>query len=100
LALRFGRLTRPRRDAAPAGGSLSLVAPKERNQRNALNPSGGLGPAGEAMHRSDCRQPVLAGHGLDFDRRPGYGSDLPAALFRKDRFATGVSLVLIGTLRQ
>jgi hypothetical protein len=37
---------------------LFLVAPKERRQRNALNASRGLGPAGQTVHCSSFDQPV------------------------------------------
>jgi len=40
---------------------LSLVAPKERRQRNALNASRGLGPAGQTVHCSSLDQPVRRG---------------------------------------
>jgi len=40
---------------------LSLVAPKERRQRNALNASCGLGPAGQTVRCSSLDQPVRRG---------------------------------------
>ncbi len=62
---------------SPRLGSPFLCCAIERNQRKALNASGGLGPTGEAVHRSYADEPVLRDAKAEGAiRRPEYGSDL------------------------